>query len=216
MKIQRKILILTIFDVLILIGLVFSFIHFLKAPSPYVPEVTKYLTDIDKLYSSFTDYMTETVDSYLKTIGCKPKKYYYYDDSKICFVCGNTDACFGYAWVTIPEGEKRNPKGIPLLTGNYNKETEINFYSFGIAKLLNYKCEKECICDEGIKAELERGLVTFTFPEDVNIKEKVEKIAKLAGYDECKFEDKDFNCGNLAGIMTSSDEVIFTLIYVYK
>lgn len=214
MKIQRKILILSILDVLVLIGLVFSFSHFLKKPAPYIPLEPKYLTDIEELYSQFAPYMKSTVDSYLATIECQPTKYDK-SDSEICFHCNMLDACFNYVWVKREKGEdKMNPKGIPSLKGDYSKETELNFHSLGVFKSLNCKCEQECICDNGIKARLEeRGMVIFTFPKDVNIKEAIKKIVAKAEKPECEFEDLDgivnFSCGTLLRGTITENEVIF-------
>ena len=148
---KKRILILSIiivFLILIIISsLYFYYFHFL-------PSKTKYSTDITDLYSSFSPYMKSEVDSRLQLLDCIPKEYYY-DNSNICFVCGKIHPCFGFGWVSREGTKKMNPKHPIFLKGKYSREEELNFYSENIAKLLNCKCNGECICDSGIKARTE-------------------------------------------------------------
>lgn len=196
----KKILILFILAIFILIGSVLSYFYFLSQP--------KYSTNITELYSSFTDYMKETVDYRLQLLDCTPEKYYY-DNSNLCFICGNIHPCFGFGWVERSGGRKMNPKSLFFLKGKYSKEDTLNFYSYGIAKLLNCRCNEECICDDEIKTEMTENEIRFTFPTDTNIKEKIEKIIK----EECSVTGENlllFRCKNLKGIiLTESNTLIF-------
>jgi hypothetical protein len=101
---KNKILIMSLF--VITAGVIASliFLDFEKKP-----EVS---TDIKGLYSSFTDYMKEYVDSPLKWLGCEPQQYSD-DGSNICFLCEDADACFGYAWGNKGGGAIRVPSGFP-------------------------------------------------------------------------------------------------------
>lgn len=95
-----------------------------------------------------------------------------------------------------------NPSGV-YLKGKYDAETELNFYTFGIAKLLNCKCKKECICENGIKLRKESGMFIFIFPQDVGINQ-IENIAEKIGERSCQtiVENLQFKCGKLNASIT--------------
>jgi len=219
---------------IILISLFSSFLYFYYFVRP--SEKPKYSTNIEELYFSFTDYMKDEVNSHLQLLSCEPKEYYY-DNSNLCFVCGKIHACFGFGWVYRSGKQKMNPKSPFFLSGEYSQEEELNFYSENIAKLLNCKCSEECICEDGIKASVENFKVVFTFPENINIKEKITEIAKRDNVLKCEFTDVNketeekeikevgmtgmnlvdiiFSCNNIKGII-KSNEVIFGIELVLK
>jgi len=193
---------LWIFLILFLLIIVIVYFGFYS----YKPKV-KILSNITELYSLFTPYMEETVNSNLKLIDCEPNKYYY-NDSAVCFVCNDMNACFGYGWVNRAEGEKMNPMGLPYLSEECDINTKMSFYSDGFSKLLSCRCDKECVCEDNIKARLKDeeiiltfpGNITqkqksreviFTFPENINIKQKIEQITKKVGIGECNFTDRN-------------------------
>jgi hypothetical protein len=146
MKMKKRTLIISliIFLVLIIAASFWYWYYFVKE---------KYLTNIEELYSLFTDYMKETVDSRLRVLDCTPKEYYY-NNFSFCFVCKKIHPCFNFVWVDREGGKKMNPYGV-YLRGKYDTETDLNFYTFGIAKVLNCKCNQECICENGIKLRME-------------------------------------------------------------
>jgi len=226
METKKKNLILFIIIILILTVTIASFCYW------YYFVKQKYLTNIPGLYSSFTDHMKDEVNSHLKLLNCEPKEYYY-DDSVVCLVCGKIHLCVEYGLVNREGKEKMNPKLPFFLKGECSKEEELNFYSENIAKLLSCKCNGECLCDDGIKPRAEEHMVIFTFPENVNIKQKIEETAEKAKAGKCEFIyveheeeaakktieagykliDGSFTCGTIKGI-TISNEVIFGITFV--
>lgn len=112
--------------------LYFYYFHFLLKP--------KYFTDISKLYSFFTEYMKDEVDSHLQLLNCSPKEYYY-DNSNLCFVCRKMHPCFGFGWVNRNGIEKMNPKGIPYLSRVKGFDVKIaDFCEDGLAS--EFDCRK--------------------------------------------------------------------------
>jgi hypothetical protein len=104
---------LILFIAFIFLTLLFSsFLYFYYFVHPF--RKPKYLTSIEELHSLFTEYMKNEVNSHLKSINCQSKEYYY-DDSALCFICGEIHPCFGYGWVERGKSKKMNPKGIPYL-----------------------------------------------------------------------------------------------------
>jgi hypothetical protein len=161
----------------------------------------KYLTNTTELFSLFTPYMQKHVSLSLQAVNCKPNKYYY-EDSTICFHCGSFDACFSYVWSDRGiELLKTTQPGKMFLKGNYDATTAINFHSFGLTKALNCKCNKQCLCDNGINVKMEDSTVILTSPQNINIKQKIEEAAKEIG--ECEFGDLWFACGVVHGIFKS-------------
>jgi len=221
-------------DILIFISIVIIFFLFTFSIFLLQKPKQKYLTDIEKLYSRFTPTMEEFIDSHLSYLNCKSEKYYF-EGHQICFPCKEGDACFGYALVSRTGGKKMNPKGTPFLEGKYNKEDELKFYSKGVSRFLNCKCNRECFCDWGVKPGLEENnQVVFAFPEKIDIKEKIQQIAQRANAGKCEFTDLSkeeqkerisdlgldiskvklidttFSCGKIKGVI-SSNEVRFGL-----
>jgi len=214
MEKKIKILILTPLVIFII-----SFSIFLI--SQYYPILSKYkfLTDIKKLYSRFTPTTERYINYYLKGIHCKPKKYFYDDSKKICFPCAKLNACFGYAWVRREDGLRMNINDI-FLTGKYDSRAKYNFFTLGIANLLNCKCNEKCACEDGIELGFieHRGPV-FVFPLNIEKEPKIESIAKELGFSEtCKTiktanvsEDvlRRIECGDLIAVISNNKEVLF-------
>jgi len=151
--------------------------------------------------------MEEEVESYLQYIDCNPDIYYYTDDA-VCFVCNKINACFNYVFVDRYGGKKMNFFN-PFLSGTYEKETELNFYSRGLTDSLNCNClNDECFCENEIKVTLtkavtsepiDRFLVVFEYENDPT--EKIIYIANKINSGKCVFDDVEFKCGELSGII---------------
>jgi hypothetical protein len=192
---SRAILIILI---LFILG-VLSFFLWPKAPA-------KYLTNTTELYSLFTTYMQEHVNQSLKAVNCKPSKYYY-NDSVVCFYCGSFDACFRYGMIARGTTRMMNPYGETFLKGSYDTTTLISFYSYGLTKALNCNCNGQCSCDNAIVAKLENNRIIITFPENINIRQKIREASEKAGLGDCEFKDSIFTCGILGGHFKSANEV---------
>lgn len=167
---KKKNLILSIIAVfLVLLVLIFLYLYY---SSPFSKE-PEYLTNIAELYSHFTDYMKEIVDSHLQIISCKPEKYYY-SESAFCFLCDEMHPCFSFGWVHRAGGERMNPKEGPYLK-NYDKfSVEIaDFYKDGLASLF------ECI---------EKNDETLLCVDDVLFIKDYDDVKMMLG-DEYKLED---------------------------
>jgi len=164
-------------------------------------------SNVTELYSLFTVYMEESVNSYLKYIECQPNKYCY-DDSSICFTCNEMEACFGYGWVNRSGGEKMNPVSPFFLKGKYSKEELISFHSYGMSWLLNCVCNENCTCNDEINVELTENDVRFTFPTNASIKQKIEEISgegcNVAPSDGLSF----IHCKNLRGIILNESNTL--------
>lgn len=147
----------------------------------------EYLTNTTDLYSLFTPYMKNYVDCYLDGINCSPEKYYY-NNSKICFICDDIVSCFDYLLIERGGKQKINPHGISL-EGKFKKEDEINFYSLGISKMFNCKFNEKYICEKGIEMKFNDSSkqVAFIFPKNMTNKEIKNEI-------EYKMKEKDINC----------------------
>jgi len=199
---MKKILIGIVLVALVILSFVFYFRLI------FLGKETQLLSNTTELYSSFTPYMQSYVSSHLQSIDCIPEKYYY-DDSSVCFLCNDIVPCFSYSWVNRTGGERMNPYGL-YLKGEYNSDIQLSFYSFGISKLLNCECDEECTCEDGVKATFKDNTTMFTFPTDVDMKQKITEIAGL-GINECDINVSlmTFSCGNLTGYLLSSTEVVF-------
>jgi len=171
---KKNLILLIVVVFLSLFFLRFLYFNYFNHPASS-PEEPECLTNITELYSYFTDYMKETVDSYLQTINCNPEKYYYYyDKPAFCFICKEMHACFGFAWVQGDGGERMNPMGKTYLK-NYDKFSikVVDFYKQGLASLF------ECV---------EKTDETLSCADDVGfIKEYND--AKMILNDESKLED---------------------------
>ncbi len=154
---KKNFVLFTRFFLLFLLILSFLYYFFFI----YSVEESKYLKNITKLYSSFTEYMKETIDYRLELLGCQPKKYYY-DNSDLCFVCDKTHACFGFGWVDREGGKKMNPKGISYLKVEEIDIKAADFYRYGLAS--EFQCNKK---DEN-RLECDKGLIFVK--DDLNIK----------------------------------------------
>ena len=157
----------------------------------------QFLTNTTELYSSFTPYMQQWVNSRLNSIDCKPDKYYF-NDSQICFACKELNVCFGYVYVQREGGEKINPYGYPFLIGKYDENVAVNFYSLGLSNSLNCEkgIEKKWICNNEIELTFENNTVTLMFPQGSNLYQEIERISMENGL-ECEFINNIyifFNC----------------------
>ena len=214
---------LSLFTLLIILLIIWEAFNF------FVPrENKKILTNVTELYSRFAPHTKKYTDYYLKGINCKPTKYYYKSDTSYysngnlipfyCFICGKYDACFGYGLIHLDFGKKMSIRDAKL-SGDYTMNDFYNFYTFGIAKILNCKCEENCTCENGIKLKMvEPTGPIFYFPEDVK-KEQIEKIANKWGVEnECVITQNEtikgyniqlFECEDLIVRIINNREVMF-------
>lgn len=200
---KKKILILSIIIVLILIISISFYFYYLSKP--------KYLTNTAELYSSFTPYMQENMDSHLQLIDCEPEKYYY-GDSSICFVCDEMDACFGYGLVNRFGEKKMNPKGLPYLKNI--KEISVkaaDFYNDGLAS--NFYCRKESRnslrCEKSLIFRMDDSQVKM-FLSDLSRLEEVSKdICTYFGKEWLKCEDLDCECEGMKVLSSEDGEISY-------
>jgi len=113
------------------------------------------LTNTTELYSFFTPYMKDYVDTRLDYIDCQPTEYYYENNDTVCFICENMDACFGFVRVIREEGVKFNPLGEPYLKANKFDVRVADFYKDGLASYFN--CKK--ISDNVLDCEHEISII---------------------------------------------------------
>ncbi len=178
MEKKKQILILILFLIAtVLIGALI-FLDFEKKP--------QIRTDITELYSSFTDYMKEKVDSHLRYLGCEPTQYYE-KESNICFVCDKAHPCFGYGLVHRAEGEKMNIMESFL---SETAELEVEFVDFlwsGLASDFNcQKAEKDHLdCDminfesKPISNTLKYQNVKLKIKEGINFQDFARRFCEL-------------------------------------
>jgi len=186
--------------ILISVVIAFFFIFLIQKPRQ------GYLTDIEKFYSLFTPDMQSWVDLHLDSIACKPKGYYF-NDHQICFICKEEEACFGYVYVKREGGTKMNPSGSPFLSGKYDENTAINFYSLGIANSLNCKGKGEkWICNNGIELTFKNNTVILTFPQGSDLRQEIEKISKEISV-ECEYIDFFFHCGAMSFLPIEENKI---------
>jgi len=167
----------------------------------------EFYSDLDQLYSNFTLYMRDTVDYRLQTVNCDPDKYYYDESDNLCFYCGEFDTCFGYGLVNRDGIKKMNPGGDITLVGDYSDEVSLSFSSFGVSRMFNCDCKEECVCDDGIKAELRDERVYFIFPENINVTEKIEKAA-LESDLKYEFKNNIFSCKYFDAPLVSNELIV--------
>jgi hypothetical protein len=142
---------LIIFLIIILLSTACVFLFYQKSQE-------KFLTNTTELYSLFAPYMEETVNYHLRAINCQPTKYYY-ENSSVCFVCDNMDACFGYTWI-MKGSMKMNPWGTPFLKNIEKISVKIaDFYKDSLASRFNCKLFNDTMlrCDYGLFFQLEKG-----------------------------------------------------------
>jgi hypothetical protein len=194
-------------NLILLIVVVFLSLFFLRflyfdyfnhpASSPEEPEC---LTNITELYSYFTDYMKETVDSYLETINCNPEKYYYYyDKSAFCFICKEMHACFGFGLVQRAGAEKMNPKGSPYLK-NYEKISVVvaDFYKHGLASLFECveKDNETLSCTDEIVFVKDYDEIRMMLNDQNKLKDVSDKICAHYGNSLPDCEESMCSCGD--------------------
>jgi hypothetical protein len=174
----------------------------------------KTLSNVTELYSLFTPYMLDFVNSRQAAMNCQPTQFYYLDsvnNTQFCLVCGKFDICYGYAWVNRNGVMLMNPTEL-FLVGEYNQKTLLNLYSYGVADVLNCDCtNKECSCENGITARIAEFGNIFTFPKNVNIMTEVENIARKMGKYPCEAINNAtrIKCGDLVAAKISENEVVF-------
>jgi hypothetical protein len=169
------------------------------------------LSNITEVYTLFTPYMEDFVDSYLNVMSCQPSQYYYTNSSKLCFVCGKFDICYGYAMVKRNGSELMNPNDL-FLAGYYTKENLLNLYSYGVGNTMNCKCSNDdCFCDDNVKAVIKDFDDVFIFQSDLSLENNVISIAAKMGKDECEtlYEGALIICGDLAAKKIKNNEVSF-------
>lgn len=198
---------------IVLIVLVIIGVTYFSLYLPSKPRV-KTLSNVTELYSLFTPLMQNYVSLHLNSIECYTNEYYY-NNSNVCFVCYDFDACYRYAWVNRTGGQKMNYFGMYCKGGNH--KTRLNFYSFGVAKLLNCECDKECICEGEIKGNVKdlesTSISVFTFPGKLDITTKVVEIANKKNLEECNIignvseENYNIECGELVGIIRNNTAI---------
>jgi len=215
---RKKILILSIvLSFIAVLAIIISNSLYLRHLYSLIKTEPNYLTNIPQLYSSFTDYMRDKVDSHLQLLGCEPKEYYY-DNHTFCFICYNIHPCFGYAWVRRETGvRKKNPSGVPYIVGAEEFDTKFaDFCWDGLASEFN--CQKinedslgcgkvEFVatskgrtfkCDD-IKLVLKEGVATKDFAEDF-CKLKKEELERATEY--------PFFCGRYQIRFIESREIV--------
>jgi hypothetical protein len=206
---KRKELILSLLFIYFLSLLLIS-LYFIYFSS--LGKRTRYETNISELYSRFTPTLKNAVSFRLKAIECNPSKYYL-ENEAVCFVCRKATACFHYALVNWgPEGMKMEFTGMAELKGKFNEMEALAFYSFGISKLLD--CQSNLVCQQNIKATIEKPLVKFQFPSTEIINGVILELKNKLGIgEECKtFGTKIIECGQLEILWISDDAVAFVLI----
>jgi hypothetical protein len=170
----------------------------------------EYLTNTTELYTYFTPYMEQKINIYLDSVDCRPNNYYYQNNT-LCFVCNKIDVCFVYTWVERTGGQKIRPDYF-YLRGLVDKQTELDFYSKGISKILNCNCtEERCVCENEINAKLDyvdkqtyqSPFVLYEYKD--NVEEKINYICNKMEMGEVIFDENSFECGELSGLFT--DEV---------
>lgn len=167
---------------------------------------SNYSSDITELYSSFTPYMEDFVNSHLQAIDCEPRNYYY-ADSDICFVCNGIHACFDYVLVNWEHGEELSPIGTVRLNGDYDKRTELDFHSLGFTNGLD--CDMDnYVCESDIGVVIQNSRVIMTLPEETDMRQKVGELAEKSGIGECEFGEMDFSCGYVDGTIYNNEVYI--------
>ena len=202
----------TIFSIVVIILLIFLvFLFYKNFKAAYLPEAKE--SNLIELRYNFSQYMTKKVDAHLNAIECKPTSYTL-NSTEVCFVCNKLDACFGYVWVDKGERMMMNPNRAPILRNNYDEDDLLDFYSYGVSRILECKYnkdKKEYECKEGIKAKIEAVGPEFEFPMEMDVKEKLEEITNS----ECEFEVSpfeenvvEFSCSNIVGKIRSNEILI--------
>jgi len=173
-------------------GLVFTIIGFLIFLD--FSKKAEISTDIEGLYSSFTDYMKTSVDPRLKWLGCEPEQYSD-NGSTVCFMCDDVDACFGYGWVDRESmGMKMNLRGLPYLINNINvgglKIKFVDFCHDGLASELECKkgndlnrleCEQIDFINESRGNEISCDRVKMKLREEIDFKDFAQYFCKTKG-----------------------------------
>jgi hypothetical protein len=111
-----------------------------------------------------------------------------------------------------PEGMKMEFTGMAELKGKFNEVEALAFYSFGISKLLD--CQGNLVCQQNIKATIEKPLVKFQFPSTEIINGVILELKNKLGIgEECEtFGTKIIECGQFRVLWISDDTVAFSLI----
>lgn len=212
---RKYVPLLTILVILLVIWGAFSFFQVDKAR-----QGKEIFTDIGVLYSKFSPYMKEQVDFNLKNMKCEPNEYYY-ENSKICFICKNSDICFEYRIEKEAENMKKTGKNITIRLDEIENITyQEKFYLNGLPELKNsdydvdyadfyfngfasaFNCEKgifggeELHCDYGVKfvfeeADVVIGDVVMVLEDESGWSDVSSKICKKLKGEQGICEQKD-------------------------
>jgi len=219
---MKKVMILILFVLLIGIVLAFTFSNKIDISNKTNKQVfepkTETLSNISGLYSLFTPYMKDFVDSHLNLLNCRPEEYYYTENNDvnnaICFICGKLDLCYRYITVRRSGGIlMMNPNGL-FLVGDYNQKDILNLYSYGVIDAINCECDENgCFCENDIDVVVVHETSTyivFSFPVNSNIETEVRNIAMKMGKQECKnIDDSLIVCGDLGARKIENNKVSF-------
>ncbi len=207
-----------------------AFYLFQQVQQEEKPREIEMYTDITELYSQFEPHTKRYTDYYLRGINCEPTSYYYKndtyiyseDDGKIypfyCFVCNGCNPCFGFTWVNRGLEEKMNIIDVNL-DGNCNMNEHYNFYTYGIADVLNCECEENCTCRDGIKLSIVEPMgPIFVFPGKENEGKLMDIAEEWGAEEECIVvmdESKEghtlkiFECGEFVIKIVDFNQVMF-------
>jgi hypothetical protein len=189
---------------LILIILVFTVAFFYQSK----PRV-KILSNITELNSLFTPYMESEVNSHLKYIDCNPKNYYY-NDSFVCFICNDFDACFGYAWVTREEGKlKMNIVNAKLENVKIFSSKNADFYLNGLASKFNCNTVNNSAlsCDFSIYIVFKEERPSILLLDNANFNKISERICNNFNETLIECYENICNCTNNFQIRNENGEI---------
>ncbi len=213
---QKKTLILSIVlsFIAVLVIIISNFLYLRHLYSLIKVEPT-YLTNTDQIYSSFTNYLKDTVDSRLQLLNCEPKEYYY-DDSYFCFVCDDIYPCFGYGWVNRELKRKRNPQTI-YITGTEEFEVRIaDFCRDGLASKLNcqeingdyLECEKIRFSGINRNGVFECDEVKLTLKEEIEFKDFAVEFCKVKNEELGEVSESSISCGKYTIMLGENKKIL--------
>ncbi|UCG95047.1 MAG: hypothetical protein JSV92_03310 [archaeon] len=205
MKKYIPLLIILIFLILVWVAINF----FQVGEGEEKPEVkSEIFSDLETVYSQFTPFMEDHVDSKLEEINCEPSGYYYLD-SEVCFVCEEVEACFGYGWVNRTGGKKMNPSGPSTIKTDEFDRKFVDFHMKGLATLFNCINVNETLlsCDHGILMEKNEpgsciSEVNITYSGEIDKDKIAGEICEHLGGEEISYveEDSTYSCNFASGL----------------
>jgi hypothetical protein len=200
-----------------LVGIIFIALVILLASYSYTfllrkPKI-KILSNVTELYSLFTPYMENHVNTHLNAVNCIPTQYYY-TNSYVCFICNDFDACFGYGWVLRDEGERMNPKGIVKLE-NIKKFSVKNadFYLNGLGTKFNcnVKNASALSCDFSISIVFQEGKIvpTILLSDRSMFNKAYEIICRNFNKTAVECSGNTCICGDMRVRLTENGEIFY-------